>query len=110
MKSKIAALLLFAGLFFAFDANELLAQSPLGMNRPIGYSATNTQDWVRFYHYPYVYYPQNFAPASAYRSADSLYYRYAPNMQVPMYNPYWQNYYPVPRRFHEGKHFVLDIF
>ena len=35
----------------------------------------NTQDWERFYHYPYVYYPQNFWGNEYYRSEHSLYYR-----------------------------------
>ena len=32
----------------------------------------NTQDWNRFYHYPYVYYPQNFWAADYFRSNDDL--------------------------------------
>lgn len=54
-------------------------------------------DWTRFRYYPYGYYPHNFNAGPA-------------SMQVPKYNPAWQNYYPVPRRFHEGKHFILDVF
>lgn len=54
-------------------------------------------DWERFRYYPYGYYPHNFKAG-------------APSMQVQKYNPAWQNYYPVPRRFHEGKHFILDVF
>ncbi len=54
-------------------------------------------DWARFRYYPYGYYPHNFNAGPA-------------GMQVPKYNPAWQNYYPVPRRFHEGKHFILDVF
>lgn len=67
-------------------------------------------DWNRFYHYPYVYYPQNFQGQEAYRSADSLYHRYRPEMQIPVYNRKWHNYYPSPRRFHSGHHFILDVF
>lgn len=58
------------------------------------------QDWARFRHYPYAYYPHNFNEAGANPAA----------MQVQKYNPDWQNYYPTPRRFHEGKHFLLDVF
>ena len=32
------------------------------------------QNYDRFYHYPYVTYPQNYWGSAAYRSADSLYY------------------------------------
>lgn len=70
----------------------------------------NTQDWNRFYHYPYVYYPQNFWAADYYRSSEDLYYRYPPEMQIPVYNKRWQNYYPEPRKYHSGHHFQLDIF
>jgi len=69
-----------------------------------------TQDWNRFYHYPYVYYPQNFWAGNYYRSSDDLYYRYPPEMRIPVYNRSWQNYYPQPRRYYDGGHFMLDIF
>src|SRR5262245_9694307 len=70
----------------------------------------NTTDWDRFYHYPYVYYPQNFWGSEYYRSADSLYYRYPPEMRIPVYNRHWFSDYPSPRPYHRGHHFVLDIF
>ena len=78
------------GRFGARMANrEIVAASPYA--NPTG----SMQDWARFRNYPYGYYPQNFG---------------APDMRVPRYNPRWQNYYPNARRFHEGKHFVLDVF
>lgn len=64
----------------------------------------------RFYHYPYVYYPQNFWGSGYYRSADSLYYRYPQEMRIPIYNRDWYNYYPTPRRYHWGHHFITDVF
>ena len=67
-------------------------------------------NWGRFYHYPYVYYPQNFWGNEYYRSADSLYYRYPPEMRIPVYNRRWHNYYPNRRKYHSGHHFVLDVF
>lgn len=70
----------------------------------------NLHDYERFYHYPYVYYPQNYWGNEYYRSADSLYYRYPPEMRIPVYNRRWQNYYPEARRYHYGHHFELDIF
>jgi hypothetical protein len=70
----------------------------------------NTLDWERFYHYPYVYYPQNYWGNEYYRSADSLYYRYPAEMRIPVYNRHWFSDYPTPRPYYKGAHFVLDIF
>jgi hypothetical protein len=86
----------------------------------------STRDWNRFYHYPYVYYPQNFWEPEYYRSSDSMYHRYPPEMRIPVYNKQWHNFYPEkprdhndlwdpwtardPRRFHQGNHFRLDVF
>jgi hypothetical protein len=99
----IAATLLAALL----GADEAQAQQAYG--RAWG-STYNTLDWDRFYHYPYVYYPQNFWGNEYYRSADSLYYRYPPEMRIPVYNRHWHNYFPTARPYHRGHHFVLDIF
>ena len=68
------------------------------------------QDWDRFYHYPFVYYPQNFWGSEYYRSSDSLYYRYPPEMQIPIYNTGWHNFYPKGAKYHFGSHFILDTF
>jgi hypothetical protein len=70
----------------------------------------STQDWNRFYHYPYVYYPENFWGTDYYRSADNMYYRYPPEMQIPVYNRAWHNEYPEARRYHKGHQFILDVF
>ena len=70
----------------------------------------NTQDWERLYHYPYVYYPQNFWGQEYFRSSDSLYHRYPPEMRIPVYNKKWHNFYPSNRRYHTGHHFMLDVF
>ena len=69
-----------------------------------------TQDWNRLYHYPYVYYPQNFWGADYYRSSENMYFRYPPEMQIPVYNREWQNEYPQERRYHKGMQFILDVF
>lgn len=108
MKRVLLVVLAIIGFMFLFEIGSARAQSPTA-NRPASYRRYDAQDWNRFYYYPYVYYNQNFRPMSEYRSADSLYYRYSRPMQVPTYNPNWQNYYPVKRRFHEGTHFLLDI-
>ena len=111
-----------AALAAIFAAKTADAQQAYG--RQWGGTYT-TQDWNRFYHYPYVYYPQNFWGSEYYRSADNLYYRYPPEMRIPVYNRRWHNYYPNHRtrfydgllqtyntgaRYHSGKHFILDVF
>jgi hypothetical protein len=73
-----------------------------------GYS--HGRNWERFYHYPYVYYPQNFWGNEYYRSAEDLYYRYPPEMRIPVYNRHWHNEYPQDRLYHWGHHFILDVF
>ena len=74
------------------------------------WGAQSAQSWDRFYHYPYVYYPHNYAGKDAYRSSDSLYYRYTQAMRVPVYNKKWHNYYPSARPYHRGHQFILDVF
>ncbi|WP_237227515.1 hypothetical protein [Rubinisphaera sp. JC750] len=64
-------------------------------------------DWNRFYYYPYLYYPQNFQQPQSY---DHMYYRYGPEMQIPVYNKDWYNPYPTERPYHKGYHFHLDTF
>jgi hypothetical protein len=86
-------------------------QTPQAMayGQPWGGTAAN-RDCSRFYHYPYVFYPQNYRGSEYYRSSDSLYHRYPAEMQIPVYNRHWQNYYPSARRYHWGHHFILDVF
>ena len=97
-------------------AAEAQAQQAYGQSWGRTY---NTRDWERFYHYPYVYYPQNFWGGEYYRSSENMYHRYPPEMRIPVYNRQWHNYYPgtprygnkvVPRRYHSGHQFVLDVF
>lgn len=90
-------------------AGSARAQAQQAFGRQWG-RTYNTQDWQRFYHYPYVYYPQNFWGSDYYRSADSLYYRYPPEMRIPVYNKRWHNEYPEGRKYHWGHHFMLDVF
>jgi hypothetical protein len=73
-------------------------------------SQNGNQDWNRFYHYPYVFYPQNFYGNEYYRSSDDMYYRYPQEMRIPVYNKKWHNPYPAGRRYHHGHQFILDIF
>jgi hypothetical protein len=96
-----------AALWSLLPVEECQAQQAYG--RQWGHTY-NTQDWNRFYHYPYVYYPQNFWSGDYYRSSEDMYYRYPQEMRVPVYNNSWHNYYPEPRKFHRGHHFVLDTF
>jgi hypothetical protein len=70
----------------------------------------SNRDWERFYHYPFVYYPQNFYGSEYYRSSEDLYYRYPAEMRIPVYNTRWHNYYPEGSLYHSGHHFILDTF
>ncbi len=74
------------------------------------YGNYGSRNMERFYHYPYVYYPQNFWGNEYFRSNGSMYYRYPTEMRVPVYNKSWHNYYPSSRRYHWGHHFILDVF
>jgi len=96
-----------AALLAVIGVTEARAQQAFGLQWGRSYT---TQDWNRFYHYPYVYYPQNFWGSDYYRSSEDLYFRYPPEMQIPVYNRQWQNYYPQGRRYHQGHHFILDTF
>ncbi|MDP6447900.1 MAG: calmodulin-binding protein [Pirellulaceae bacterium] len=90
-------------------ASAAQAQQPRAYGEVWG-NHYRTHDWERFYHYPYVYYPQNFWGNEYFRSGESLYHRYPPEMRVPVYNKKWHNYYPAGRRYHSGHHFILDVF
>ena len=91
---------------------EAAAQPPAAGQQAYGYqwgNSYNATDWNRFYHYPYVWYPQNFYADGYYQSANDLYYRYPQEMRVPVYNRAWQNDYPKSRRYYQGHHFNLDV-
>jgi hypothetical protein len=107
IRRMILVLLCAAAIVTIFATSEAQAQQAYGRQWGRTYS---TQDWDRFYHYPYVYYPQNFWSADYFRSSEDLYYRYPPEMQIPVYNKGWQNYYPQRQKYYSGSHFQLDIF
>jgi hypothetical protein len=90
-------------------ANSSYAQQPHAFGRVWG-GAYQTHDWDRFYHYPYVFYPHNYWGSEYFRSDQSLYYRYPPEMRIPVYNKQWHNMYPGGHRYHSGHHFILDVF
>ena len=107
LRRTLFVLLLVATVVAVFCVSD--AQAQQAFNRQWGRSYS-TQDWNRLYHYPYVYYPQNFWAQDYYRSSEDLYHRYPPEMRTPVYNRAWQNYYPQARRYHKGHQFVLDVF
>jgi hypothetical protein len=108
MIRRIVLVLLGAAMLVALvSVGELRAEQAFGRQWGGTYSG---QDWDRFYHYPYVYYPQNFWGNDYYRSADDLYFRYPPEMRIPVYNQRWQNFYPQPHRYYQGQHMQMDIF
>ena len=88
-------------------AQSANAQQAFGKNWGSSYS---NQDWSRFYHYPYTYYPHNYWGQEYFKSANSMYYRYPKEMQIPVYNKKWHNFYPTARPYHSGHHFNLDVF
>ncbi len=107
IRQTMIVLLCAAAVLVVLGAADAQAQQAFGRQWGRSYS---TQDWNRMYHYPYVYYPQNFWGSDYYRSSEDLYYRYPPEMRIPVYNRKWHNYYPQARRYHSGHHFVLDVF
>ncbi len=107
MRRFLLALAAVAALSFAMSNSAQAQERAYGKTWGGAYSNT---DWNRFYHYPYVYYPQNFWGNEYYRSSDNLYYRYPPEMRIPVYNKQWHNELPQPRRYHWGHHFQTDIF
>jgi len=107
IRRALLVLLCAASMASLVGVSEAQAQQAYGQQWAHTY---NTQDWNRMYHYPYVYYPQNFYGPGYFRSAEDLYFRYPQEMRVPVYNKQWQNYYPQTRRYHKGHHFQLDTF
>ncbi len=97
-----------AAAFFALArTGELSAQD---YNVAGAYGTYGWGDMDRFYHYPYVTYPQNYWGNEYFRSNGSLYYRYPQEARIPVYNRSWHNYYPSSRRYHWGHQFILDVF
>jgi hypothetical protein len=129
IRRTLFALLSAAMLSFLFTAADAQAQEAYGRQWGQSYS---TQDWNRMYHYPYVYYPQNFWGKDYYRSSADMYHRYPAEMRVPVYHKQWMNYYPTHRkdpaienhqffpmfsgerhtgeRYYQGHHFNADVF
>ena len=107
IRRTLIALFCAAVLGLGFGASAAQAQQAYGRQWARTYS---TQDWNRFYHYPYVYYPQNFWGHEYYRSSEDLYYRYPQEMRIPVYNKQWHNMYPEGTVWHSGHHYILDVF
>jgi len=113
MKRHLIATVAFATISGFLSVAETRAQPPMAGQQAYGYQwahSYNSQDWNRLYHYPYVWYPQNYYADGYMKSANDLYYRYPQEMRVPVYNRSWQNYYPKSRRYYQGHHFQLDVF
>jgi hypothetical protein len=107
IRSTVIALVCTAILSLACGVHNARAEQAFDLQWGRSYS---TQDWNRFYHYPYVYYPQNFWGHDYYRRSEDLYNRYPPEMQIPVYNRKWQSEYPQQQRYYKGSHFILDVF
>jgi hypothetical protein len=123
------ALFLAIAVFCAILLSTTHAQAQQAYGRQWGHTYS-TQDWNRMYHYPYVYYPQNYYGRDYYRSSEDMYHRYPPEMQIPVYNKGWANFYPEHRkdppgkenlifpftkrysgsRYSSGHHYIMDVF
>lgn len=108
VRRAILALLACSVLAICLSATTAHAEQQ-AFNRVWG-GAYGQNNWERFYHYPYVFYPQNFWGNEYYRSAESLYYRYPPEMRIPVYNKKWHNELPAGQLYHSGHHFITDMF
>ena len=107
-----AAAAVVAGAVF-LGMGDAHAQQPAGGQRAYGQQwgqTAGTPDWNRFYHYPYVWYPQNFYADGYMKSSNDLYYRYPQEMRVPVYNRAWHNEYLKGRRYYQGHPFHLNVF
>ncbi len=108
MNRLLVVALVAVAFMFCLSDNSTQAQER-GFGQTWG-GQNQARDYQKFYHYPYVYYPQNYWGNEYYRSADSMYYRYPAEMRVPVYNKQWHNFYPSSRPYHWGHHFILDVF
>ncbi len=108
MLTRIVKLTLGSAFAICLMANLANGQQPQAYGQAWG-NNSGARDFNRFQHYPYVYYPQNFYGSEYYRSSDSLIHRYPAEMQIPVYNKKWENYYPKTQRYHWGHHFITDV-
>ena len=98
----------------------LLWAGVLGMTLAGSAGIAQANDWGRFYHYPYSYFPFNFR--KPFRSSDFDMQRgYPMYPQYMCFPPYYRTdlYYPYLRHLkagnnikshYQGNHFQLDIF
>ena len=107
IRRTLFVLMIAAFLYLSFSTASASAQDR-AYGRVWG-GAYGNRDWERFYHYPYVFYPQNFWGHEYYRSSEDMMYRYPPEMRIPVYNQKWYNFYPEKHRYHSGYHFTLDV-
>lgn len=82
--------------------------------------AAQAEDWGRFYHYPYSYFPANYRKPFTSKDAD-MRYGYPMYPQYQAMPPYfrkdlhydYQNFMKPgnnPKRHYQGNHFILDVF
>jgi hypothetical protein len=98
-------------LFLAFASVLALAAGPI---------TAKAEDWGRFYHYPYSFFPQNYRRPFESRDFD-LQYGYPHYPQYMAFPPYFRKdlYYPYINhmkpggchKYHtQGNHYVFDVF
>lgn len=84
-----------------------LAAAELGPSQARAAGQGQPANWNRFYYYPYIYYPHNYAKPQQF---DHMYYRYPQDRRIPVYRSDWYNFYPTKKPYHRGSHFILDVF
>jgi hypothetical protein len=80
----------------------------------------SAQDWGRFYHYPYSYFPVNYRKPFASQDFDMqygyprypMYMAFPPYFRKDLYYPYHGHMRPGnnPKRHYQGLHYILDVF
>lgn len=84
-------------------------------------SQAQANDWGRFYHYPYSYFPQNFRKPFRSRDFSTSPQGYPMYPQYMAFPPYFRKdlYYPYMRHqragnnwvsHYQGNHYQLDVF
>ncbi|MSR32782.1 MAG: hypothetical protein EXR99_14900 [Gemmataceae bacterium] len=75
---------------------------------------TPDSSMIRFFHYPYYYFPHNYWPSMGPRWPERPGQPYMPPpayMSYPAFKePHWRYEHMKPQRFYSGSHFWLDQF
>ena len=83
-------------------------------------SNASAEDWGRFYHYPYSYFPYNYRKPFGSKDFDlkygypmyPMYMSFPPYYRKDLYYPYLKHRTPggSVKSHWQGNHFILDVF